>query len=121
MQQQKIDSMTSYKECSWHPFYTKTTTAQEKEAFNQVLGIVNKLRSAMSQRSSDYPRRSDQGILTNQVYGVTLSNSHHPQNHVESWWWVDTSDWQTWWPSPIEQGLLNNHGWTIKAEHYSHL
>jgi hypothetical protein len=119
--QQAIDRVVLHGKCPWHPFYAQSSSDQEKEMFQRVLEIVNRMQSALSIRASDYPKHHIQGDQTTQIYEITLFNSHHPDHKIESWWWVDVSDWKDWWVSPVEQWMLSQYGWEFRTKHLSNL
>jgi hypothetical protein len=79
--------------------------------FKQSLNILTKLESNLVQYSSQYPR---DGVPTeHQTWEITIRNIHHPQHHVDSYWWIYNIDIDKWWPTPEEINLLQKWGWVI--------
>jgi hypothetical protein len=110
--------MVRHKLCLWHPMYIeiikKTISDSEIIEFMNVLKIINRFREELNKRSSDVHRDIENGSSDNQIYGITISHTHH--NEEESWWWVDLTDKSSWWITPEESELLYKYGWTVSYD-----
>jgi hypothetical protein len=96
-----------YKKCSWHPFWYNNNN-ENLAKFEKALEILNLLRSNLSSRASEGQRS------VCDLYEIQIKNDYHPQKHIESWWWVNSTNLEEIFPSEQEIHLLNEFGWHIK-------
>ena len=109
---------------SWHPVYQECGNCRRfynASEFELALKVINRLCAALSVRSQEARRQNTidkSGKKIVEVYGIELYNEYHPSKRVESWYYVDTTDWQSWWLSPSELALIKKYGWTIECDNY---
>ena len=111
-----VDYMTSYKMCTWHPIYKMDKSQCDEfgwsqNEFKKALTVIDRFRQNASVNASDCPRQNPKG---REIYEITLSNDHHPQHHVESWWWVDNKDINSWYITQEEKITLKRYGWDVR-------
>ena len=66
--------------------------------------------SNLSEHSSDF------SISDNEYYEVRIYNIQDPSNNILSWWNIDISEKEQWWPSCEMIDMFKKYGWVIQFD-----